>query len=159
MIDLLLHAPQYRPNLSSMIRTAEFYGLKTVYIFDAHGLLDPPKNKKGRADMNHMARVWTAGAVDHIAIEKVPDVPEFLRKKKLEGRRILGTLVSEEADILAGFDFRESDLIIMGNERDGLPEEVISALDHGLYIPNRGVTDCLNVAVSCGIFLHAACRP
>ena len=78
-INVLLFAPQYRPNMSSMIRSAEFYGLDKVYIYDKNGLLDPPNNKTSRADMAHLARVWTAGAIEFIDIEKIfPQNTTFL---------------------------------------------------------------------------------
>ena len=78
-MNVLLFAPEYRPNLSSMVRSAEFFGLKEVFIYDKNGLLDPPTNKKSRADMNHLARVWTAGAIDHITISKVTNPVDFLK--------------------------------------------------------------------------------
>ena len=74
-MKILLYAPEYRPNLSNMIRSAEFFGFSEIYIFDKNGLLDPPHNKVSRADMNHLARVWTAGAIEHIQIEKISECP------------------------------------------------------------------------------------
>ena len=44
-MNILLYAPEYRPNLSNMIRTAEFFGFEKIFIFDENKLLDPPKNK------------------------------------------------------------------------------------------------------------------
>ena len=38
-INALLFAPQYRPNMSSMIRSAEFYGLDKIYIYDNREVL------------------------------------------------------------------------------------------------------------------------
>jgi len=77
-MKILLFAPEYRPNLSNMIRTAEFYGFKKIYIYDKNGLMNPPSNKVSRANMNHMARVWTAGAIEHIEIKVVDDVGSFI---------------------------------------------------------------------------------
>lgn len=61
--------------------------------------------------MNHMARVWTAGAIEYIEVRKVDDLPGFLRK--YTGRKI-ATMVDPDAEHLSGFKFEPADLIIMG---------------------------------------------
>lgn len=155
-MDLLLYAPQYRPNLSSMIRTAEFFGWRRIFIHDAHELLTPPTNKKGRADMAHLARVWTAGAVDYVEIIPVASVIDWLQDRRARGRRLLGTLADAEAQPLDKFRFCPDDVVLFGNEREGLPPSVIELLDAGITIPGRGQTSCLNVAVSFGIVLQQA---
>ena len=152
-MDLLLYAPEYRPNMSSMIRSAEFFGFKRIYIYDQNSLLTPPDNKKGRANMEHMARVWTAGAVNHIEIIILEDPIDFLQN--YAGRKV-GTLVNEQAQHLNDFSWQAEDLILFGSEKDGLPEEVIQSLDATVYIPSFGHTDCLNVAVSFGIVVEKA---
>ncbi len=152
-MDLLLFAPQYRPNLSSMIRSAEFYGFKRIYIYDKNDLIKPPTNKKGRADMAHMAKVWTAGAIDHIEIINIENPVEFLANYK---GRTIGTIVNETATHLEDFQFEADDLIIFGSEKEGLPSETINQLTEAIYIPAKGVTDCLNVAVTFGIVVNSA---
>ncbi len=152
-MEVLLYAPEYRPNMSSMIRSAEFYGLKRVHIYDANGLLQPPTNKKGRADMAHLARVWTAGAVDHIEIKVIQDPIAFLQSHP---GRCIGTVVNVQANHLRNFTFQPDDLLIFGSEKEGLPTAVTSSLDGAIYIPAYGKTDCLNVAVSFGIVLDQA---
>lgn len=155
-MTLFLHAPQYRPNLSSMVRSAEFFGFDRIYVFDAFDLLAPPTNKKQRADMNHLARVWTAGAVEHIEVVRVEEVNSIFEECRQQGGRLVGTVVDERAHSLDSFQFMQDDLIIFGNERDGLPKELLDVLDASIYISSRGYTDCLNVAVTFGIVVHAA---
>ncbi len=153
-MNLLLHSPEYRPNLSSMIRSAEFFGLNKVYIYDANNLLEPPtKNKKARANMAHMARVWTAGAIEFVEIVKIDDVATFLMA--YSGRKV-ATLVDENAEHLANFEFQNDDLLIFGSEKNGLPDDIKPLLDNAVYIPAIGQTPCLNVAVTFGIVMHQA---
>lgn len=155
-MNVLLYAPEYRPNLSSMIRSAEFYGLKKVYIFDENNLLLPPThNKKARADMAHIARVWTAGAIEFVEIIKIDNINDFLQD--YPGRKI-ATLVDENAKHLDSFQFEKEDLLIFGPEKEGLPETVLPLIDFGIYIPSLGNTPCLNVAVTFGIVLHQALK-
>ncbi|WMX15068.1 MULTISPECIES: TrmH family RNA methyltransferase [unclassified Aureispira] len=155
-MNVLLFAPEYRPNLSSMIRSAEFYGLDKVYIYDKNNLLLPPTHsKKARADMAHMAKVWTAGAIDHIEIIKIETIDSFLLD--YEGRKI-ATLVDEKAQHLNNVQFESNDLLIFGSEKEGLPTDVLPLIDQSIYIPALGHTPCLNVAVTFGIVLHQALR-
>ncbi len=153
IVNALLYAPQYRPNMSSMIRSAEFYGLDTIYIYDKNGLLDPPNNKTSRADMNHLARVWTAGAIEFIDVVKIDDIQSFL--SDYNGRKI-ATLLDINAQHLSDFAFQPNDLIILGSEKDGLEENALPLIDESVYIPAFGNTPCLNVAVTFGIVIHQA---
>ena len=152
-MDVLLYAPEYRPNLSNMIRTTEFFGFDRIYIYDSNGLLDPPNNKVSRADMNHLARVWTAGAIEHIEIVKVADMESFLAD--YPGRKV-ATYVDPAVPSLREFQFQREDLLIMGPEKEGLPKSVAELCEVQLYITGFGETNCLNVSVSLGIFLHNA---
>lgn len=152
-MNILFYAPEYRPNLSNMIRTAEFYGLKKVYIYDKNNLLAPPNNKVSRAEMEHMARVWTAGAIEHIEIMPIEKAEDFLQN--YPGRKV-ATLVNETATAINKFSFETDDLIIMGSEKEGLPKEIEKICNEAVYITQKGVTNCLNVSVSFGIVLHQA---
>ena len=154
MVQVLLYAPEYRPNLSSMIRTAEFYGCKQIFIYDQNNLMLPPTHsKKARADMAHMARVWTAGAIEHIELIKLDDIDPFL--KGYNGR-IIATMVDSAAKELSSFTFAEGDLIVMGPEKEGLPDSILSFVDESVYLPQIGHTACLNVAVTFGIVMQQA---
>ena len=152
-INALLFAPQYRPNMSSMIRSAEFYGLDKIYIYDKNGLLDPPNNKTSRADMMHLARVWTAGAIEFIEVVKIENIIDFFTN--YQGRKV-ATLVDETAQHLSNFQFQKDDLIILGSEKEGLDLDVLPLIDESIYIPALGKTPCLNVAVTFGIVVNRA---
>jgi tRNA G18 (ribose-2'-O)-methylase SpoU len=49
-------------------------------------------------------------------------------------------------------------LILVGNERYGLPAEVQSAADHCVRIDMELGTDSLNVSMASGIVMHYFCR-
>ena len=152
-MKILLYAPEYRPNLSNMIRSAEFFGYQEIYIYDKNGLLDPPNNKVSRGDMEHLARVWTAGAIEFIEIKKIENIDAFL--DDYPGRKI-ATIIDDQAEHLFQFQFQEDDLLILGPEKEGLPNHVTHQSEHRLFLPGKGNTDCLNVSVSLGIFLYHA---
>jgi len=105
--------------------------------------------------MQHIARVWTAGAINHIEVEIVEDPIVFLQN--YQGRKI-ATLVDENASQLNDFQFMEDDLILFGSEKEGLDNEAIEIIDAAVYIPSLGETPCLNVAVTFGIVMHQALK-
>ncbi len=150
-MNVLLYATEYRPNLSNMIRTAEFYGLEKIYVYDKNNLLKPPHNKVSKAEMEHMAKVWTAGAIEFIDIITIDDIDLFL--KEYNGRTI-ATMVDKSASSINNFTFLDDDLLIMGNEKEGLPFSIHNLCKNKLYIEQKGNTDCLNVSTAFGIFLN-----
>ena len=154
-MNILLYAPEYRPNLSNMIRSAEFFGFKKIFIYDENGLLDPPSNKVSRADMNHMARVWTAGAIEYIEIKKVESILPFL--KNYDGRKV-ASVVDDKAQGLNSVLFLQDDLIIIGPEKEGLPSSVTQHCELKIYISGFGKTECLNASVAVGILINEALR-
>ncbi len=151
-MNVLLYAPMYRPNLSNMIRSCEFFGLDKIFVYDEHGLLEAD-NKKARADLEHMARVWTAGAFDHINIERVSDIKDFFRT--YSGRKV-ATVIDKRAKDLHEFEFLPNDLLIMGPEKSGLPFSIRALCDKKVVLKHNGHTDCLNVSVMLGICLYQA---
>jgi tRNA (guanosine-2'-O-)-methyltransferase len=48
--------------------------------------------------------------------------------------------------------------IVLGNEREGVQEELASACTRNVRVPMRGFVDSLNVSVTAAILLHAATR-
>ncbi|APD05993.1 hypothetical protein UJ101_00446 [Flavobacteriaceae bacterium UJ101] len=150
-MNVLFYATEYRPNFSNMIRTAEFYGLRKVYVFDQNNLLKPPHNKVSKSEMEHMAKVWTAGAIDFIEIIQLDNIRSFLTEYK---GRTIATMVDVSATSLEEFTFLKDDLLIMGSEKEGLPLDVANLCNEKLYIQQRGHTDCLNVSTAFGIFLN-----
>jgi len=150
-LKFLIHATQYLPNLSNMVRTAEFYGLDTLYIYDANNLLKEPVSKKERAERKHMGRVWTAGALDHITIEVVNNDVEFIAS---HNGRAIATVLSDTAKELNSFEFQDTDLVIFGSEKQGLPEHVITQCVSHITIPSKGWSESLNVSVFFGIVLN-----
>jgi tRNA G18 (ribose-2'-O)-methylase SpoU len=54
---------------------------------------------------------------------------------------------------LPRFAFRPDDVIVFGSEGLGIRPEVLALCDERVTIPQRGMTDSVNLAVSVGIVL------
>jgi tRNA G18 (ribose-2'-O)-methylase SpoU len=73
-----------------------------------------------------------------------------------EGRRI--GLVPDGGRALAEIDFDGSVVLVLGAEREGLPEDVLARCAESATIPLSGGAESLNVATAGAIALYEARR-
>jgi TrmH family RNA methyltransferase len=119
-------------NVGTLIRSADALGPAFVALSD--GSADPTSPKALRASM---------GALFRIALVAFDDAP---------GRRV--ALVSHGGVSLSDVDLSEPVAFVLGAERAGLPEEVLSTCDERATIPLASGVDSLNVAAAGAIALY-----
>ena len=68
---------------------------------------------------------------------------------------VIGTLLSAQADFRTA-PYRPPNLLLMGNEQQGLPPELAELCDVNVKIPMRGRADSLNLSVATGVMIYAA---
>lgn len=68
---------------------------------------------------------------------------------------VIGTLLSATQDFRTA-PYRAPNLILMGNEQQGLPSELAGLCDVNVKIPMRGRADSLNLSVATGVMIYAA---
>ncbi|MBT1022527.1 RNA methyltransferase, partial [Enterococcus faecium] len=73
---------------------------------------------------------------------------------KGKGFTVYGTELNEEAHALDKVEKTEDFAIIMGNEGQGVSQEILSSTDQNVYIPMKGNAESLNVGVAAGIVLY-----
>lgn len=102
------------------------------------------------------ARVRRAGMdyIDHVALTRHEDWAHFRATAK--GRVIL---LSSKASIrLHDFTFKPDDILLMGQESAGVPDEVRGACDAQIRISLNPAVRSLNVSMAAGIALSEALR-
>lgn len=70
------------------------------------------------------------------------------------GCDVIGTVLSRSARPLASFSPGPRNVLVLGNEAQGLDAETLAHCQHRVTIPMHNGTDSLNLAVAAGIFLH-----
>ncbi|MDO4190259.1 MAG: RNA methyltransferase [Bacteroidales bacterium] len=138
-ITLMLDNVQDPGNLGTIIRTANWFGIKRIIC------------SRGCADIYNPKVVQaTMGAIAHVDIV-YSDLTTILNHCKSNNIAIYGTQLN-------GKNIYETSLtpgiIIMGNEGNGISEETAAYIDHALLIPhyqNEYVIDSLNVAIATAI--------
>jgi tRNA G18 (ribose-2'-O)-methylase SpoU len=145
-MEVLVHAPEDFNNLCVLARTLEVLGVGRCHVFDPHRIVRPSYGKSYTRKLTTVS----AGAFFRIEFVPVPDPIAFINGC---GHRTIASVPDQAATSLYDFEFSRDDLLVFGSEARGLPTEIIEACAVRLTIPQRGVTQSLNLCVAAGIVL------
>ncbi|MEC8622187.1 MAG: tRNA (cytidine(34)-2'-O)-methyltransferase [Pseudomonadota bacterium] len=140
---LALYQPDIPQNLGTMLRLAACLNVGVDIIEPCGFPLDDKRIK--RAGMDYLAA---------INFSRYKSWNDFLSLKS--GRVILMTTKSSTS--LLRFEFRTSDILLLGRESAGVPETVHAECDRRLLIPMAKGKRSLNVAVAAAIALGEGLR-
>lgn len=131
-------------NVGTIIRTCGWFGA-TALLLD-RGSVDIYNPKIVRAAM---------GALFYLDIyPNLNLIDEMLEAKKNDFTLCITAV--QGAVRLAGYTFPPKTFVVFGNEAHGVDQSLRDRADISITIPKFGNGESLNVAVSCGIVLHAA---
>jgi tRNA (cytidine/uridine-2'-O-)-methyltransferase len=124
-IRLLLWDVQSPINLGMLLRVAETYRIPVAALGTERVLADP--------DRHASASDFACGALQRRGFEALADAAAA---KHWRGQsRLVATSIDQDAATLPDFRFRPGDVVVLGNEYDGLPAEVVAAADQRIVIP------------------------
>ena len=150
-MDILFYAPQRYNNLCLHARSLEIFGIQRADVYDRYGLFMDKYPENTRKRINSMS------AGGFFKIEWIL-VDEPIQTVQNWPGRTWATVAESQGQSLYDFQFESTDLLIMGQESSGLPDELIQACSGGITIPAYGQTVSLNVGVATGIFLYEASK-
>jgi tRNA G18 (ribose-2'-O)-methylase SpoU len=85
-------------------------------------------------------------------------LPPVLRRLREEGYALVGLEQATGSQSLYEFPFPRKSVLVVGNERAGLEDEVLRLLDHIVEIPVYGRPYAHNAATAAAIALYEYCR-
>ena len=90
-----------------------------------------------------------------VPIEEVKplDLPEYIRLLKSEGFTILGVEQTSQSVGLDQIRFPDKSALMLGNEKEGIPVELIQLVDQCVEIPQSGLIRSFNVHVTGALVL------
>lgn len=90
-----------------------------------------------------------------------PNTSDAIRRLKSEGFVIIGIEQTDKSEALQTFavNTHQRYAIVMGNEVEGISDDVLPLLDHAVEIPQFGTKHSLNVAVCGGIVMWHFAKP
>ena len=137
---LLLDNIQDPGNLGTIIRSSVAFNIDTIVL--SNDTVDLYNDKVIRS---------TQGLLFHTNIIR-RELVEVINKKKKKGYDILGTNVHNGTNLS---EIKTNKFaLLMGNEGQGLKEELQSMCDKNIYIPMNNNCESLNVAVATSIILY-----
>lgn len=99
----------------------------------------------------------TMGAIFRLPFYRVEDLPRAVMELKDGGLRVYAAHL-EGRRTYDGEDYRRGCAFLIGNEGNGLRQEVAECADCRIRIPMEGCTESLNAAVAASILLFEAAR-
>ena len=141
---LVLDSLEDPQNVGTLLRSAEAAGV--------HGVVFPTHRQ---APLSPSAIKASAGAVEHLLLCPIDDLPGALSDLRIRGLRVVG------AEAGAPLTARQADLrgplaIVVGSEGQGLSPAVRRRCDFVVRIPMRGAIGSLNAAVAGSVLLFEA---
>ena len=133
-------------NLGAIIRTA--------YCAGAHGVVIP---KRRSAGLTSVVAKTSAGAVSHMKVARVPNIPSLLKDLKKQGVWVFGT-AADGNTTLYNADLKGPAAIVIGSEGDGMTRLVAENCDFLVSIPMKGQISSLNASAAAAILLYEAVR-
>ena len=133
-------------NLGAIIRTAECAG--------AHGIVIP---KRRSAGLTAVVAKTSAGAVAHMPVARVANIPSLLKDLKKQGVWVFGTAASGTTKLYEA-DLKGSAAIVIGSEGDGMTRLAEENCDFLVSIPMKGKLNSLNASAAAAILLYEAVR-
>ncbi|MBS5676629.1 MAG: 23S rRNA (guanosine(2251)-2'-O)-methyltransferase RlmB [Oscillibacter sp.] len=133
-------------NLGAIIRTA--------YCAGAHGVVIP---KRRSAGLTSVVAKTSAGAVSHMKVARVPNIPSLLKDLKKQGVWVFGTAVNGTTGLYDA-DLKGAAAIVIGSEGDGMTRLAAENCDFLVSIPMKGDLNSLNASASAAILLYEAVR-
>jgi tRNA G18 (ribose-2'-O)-methylase SpoU len=129
-------------NVGSVFRTSDCFSVEKIFLC---GITATPPHR----DI-HKTAIGATESVEWEHVESTLDVVERLKK---EGWRTYAIEQTENSEMLHEIHPKDGDkiAIIMGNEVDGVQQEVINSCDGVIEIPQFGTKHSLNISVCTGL--------
>lgn len=143
---VVLDGVQDPGNVGTIIRTADAAGLDGVLFSNQCADVFSPKVLRA-----------TMGSIFRMNLRTTGDLPGELTKLREKGYSILssqldGTLFYERQDVAERF------ALIIGNEGNGVSEQVQQTATHRVRLPMRGGAESLNAAIAAAIMMYELMR-
>lgn len=133
-------------NLGAIIRSAECAG--------AHGVIIPKRRSAGLTAIVDKA---SAGAAEHMAIARVPNISAAIQELKDKGLWIYGTAADGSSGLWTT-DLTGPIALVIGSEGDGMSRLVKESCDFILSLPMKGRVSSLNASAAAAVTMYEVLR-
>lgn len=142
---IILDGLQDAGNVGTIIRTAEALGMDGVILSPDCADIWSPKVVRG-----------AMGSLFRLPVT-VTELPALITGLRNDGFTVYAAVLDKNAQTIDEADFPGKCAVIIGNEGNGVSQEVINSADGNIYIPIRNA-ESLNAAIAAAIFCNAMRR-
>ena len=143
---VVLHRVHNPGNLGTIIRTADAAGIAGVILSgDSTDVFAPVAVKA------------SMGSIFSVPIVQAPDIDQVLAWSLEQGIHLVGTSGYAEATHW-DLDLPRPLGIVLGNEGDGLPDELFEKMDSTVRIPMTGTVESLNLGIAAALLMYEVQR-
>ena len=130
-------------NIGSVFRTSDAFLIENIILC---GITATPPNKE--------IRKTSLGSTDSVNWKYVENTTDAVQQLIKEGYYVVGVEQADKSTLLDEFKLPKKPIaIIMGNEVNGVDQEVINLCYEVIEIPQFGTKHSLNIAVTTGIVI------
>ena len=144
-LTVLVEAVNKPHNLSAILRTCDAAG-----VFEANFISEKDKVKT----FNSTAQ----GSQKWVKLNNHETTISAVSELKKKGFKLYGTTLNERSTDYRNFDYSENTCFVLGAEKWGLSDQLISKVDESIFIPMSGMVQSLNVSVAASVLLFEAIR-
>ena len=145
-VRLALYQPDIPQNAGTMMRMAACLGI-AVDLIEPAGFDASDRNLR-RAGLDYLG---------HLSIERHVSFAAFDRARREAGRRLV-LATTRGAVAHWDFAFADGDVVMVGRESAGVPDDVQALADARIVVPMREGLRSLNVAVAAAMIVGEALR-
>ena len=131
-------------NVGSIFRTSDAFLVEKIYLC---GITPTPPHRE--------IQKTALGATESVDWQYAESTIEVVNQLKKEGWTVLALEQTTNSVMLDKLKVEKGEkiAIVLGNEVEGIDQEVINLCDKAVEIPQFGTKHSFNVSVSCGIML------
>lgn len=143
-VTVVMDAPHDPHNGAAILRSCEAFGIQSIHVVE-------------RIEPFLVARRVSQGTERWVDVVRHPSASDALSALKAQG---FALAVAHPMGDLLPADLRQVDRValVMGNEHDGVCDELTRAADHTVRVPMRGFVESLNVSVTTALLLEPTVR-
>lgn len=157
--DLVVVAHNIRSthNIGSLMRTCEGFGVKKLYLSGY-----TPYPQAGEDDrlphvvrkLNQQISKTALGAEKSVTWQNVKDINQLLDELKSSGYKVIALEQTDKSIELNKFKPPSKVALLLGEEVDGVDQELLKACDAAVEIPMLGKKESFNVTIAAAIALY-----
>lgn len=133
-------------NIGSVFRTSDAFSVQKIYLC---GITACPPHRE--------IHKTALGATESVDWEYVTSTKDLIPLLKKQGFKIVAVEQAQGSTLLQNYSWKQDNFcplaLVLGNEVEGVEQEVMNISDIAIEIPQMGTKHSLNVSVSAGVVI------